>query len=63
MTSKGIKVIDTPVGMVDQFRKDAEAVWKDLVGKVYTQEELDKVLKIRDEYRASKGGAKAATAK
>jgi hypothetical protein len=27
-------------------------VWKQLVGKVYTQQELDMVLKYRDEFRA-----------
>jgi len=54
MISKGVKVTETPVEMVDAFRKDSEAIWKDLVGKVYTQEELDMVLKYRDEFRAKK---------
>jgi TRAP-type C4-dicarboxylate transport system substrate-binding protein len=54
MVSKGVKVTETPVEMVDAFRKDAEAIWKDLVGKVYSQEELDMVLKYRDEFRAKK---------
>lgn len=52
MISKGVKVVETPVAMIDQFRKDSEAVWKDLVGKVYSQDELDMVIKARDEYRA-----------
>jgi TRAP-type C4-dicarboxylate transport system substrate-binding protein len=56
MTSKGIKVVETPTDMVEAFRKDAEQIWKDLVGKVYSQAELDDVLKYRDEYRAKKGG-------
>jgi TRAP-type transport system periplasmic protein len=56
MTGKGVKVVATPTDMVDAFRKDAEAIWKDLVGKVYSQDELDQVIKYRDEYRASKGG-------
>jgi TRAP-type C4-dicarboxylate transport system substrate-binding protein len=52
MISKGVKVVETPVAMIDQFRKDSEAVWKDLVGKVYSQDELDMVIKARDEFRA-----------
>lgn len=58
MISKGVKVTETPVEMVDAFRKDAEGIWKDLVGKVYSQDELDMVLKYRDEFRAKKGGGK-----
>jgi len=63
MVSKGVKVVETPADMVDQFRKDAEQVWTDLVGKVYTQDELDMVKKYRDEYRAKNGGAKATATK
>jgi TRAP-type C4-dicarboxylate transport system substrate-binding protein len=54
MSKKGVTVVQTPVGMVDDFTKQAETVWKDLVGKVYSQEELDMVVKYRDEYRAKK---------
>ena len=60
MTRKGVTVVQTPVAMVDEFAKQAHDAWKDLVGKVYSKEELDMVLKYRDEYRAKKGGAKAA---
>ena len=38
--------------MLADFDKAAQDVWKDLVGKVYTQKELDVVLKSRAEYRA-----------
>ncbi|MGE0867604.1 MAG: TRAP transporter substrate-binding protein DctP [Kofleriaceae bacterium] len=55
MTSKGVTVVQTPVAMVDQFTKLAAQVQKELVGKVYSQEELDMVIKYRDEYRAKKG--------
>src|SRR4051812_4368418 len=61
MTRKGITVVQTPVAMVSDFEKQAQDVWKDLTGKIYTKEELDMVLKYRDEYRAKKGGTKAAT--
>lgn len=57
MTRKGVTVVQTPVAMVDEFQKRAEEAWKELVGKLYTQQELDMVLKYRDEYRAKKGGA------
>jgi TRAP-type C4-dicarboxylate transport system substrate-binding protein len=52
MTRKGVAVVQTPVAMVDEFRKNAEQVWKEMAGKVYTQAELDMVLKYRDEFRA-----------
>ena len=62
MTRKGITVVQTPVAMVAEFEKNAQEVWKELVGKVYTQAELDMVLKYRDEHRAKKGGSKTAPA-
>ena len=52
MTRKGITVVNTPVTMVDQFTKDSQEAWKELTGKIYSKEELDMVLKYRDEYRA-----------
>jgi len=57
MTRKGITVVQTPVAMVDEFTKNAQEVWKELTGKVFSKEELDMVLKYRDEYRNKKGGA------
>src|SRR5689334_12374893 len=52
MTRKGITVVQTPVAMVDDFTKQAQDVWKELTGKVYSKEELDMVLKYRDEFRS-----------
>jgi TRAP-type C4-dicarboxylate transport system substrate-binding protein len=49
MQRSGVKV--TAVSFKADFQKDAEQVWKDLVGKVYTQDQLDDVLKYRQEYR------------
>ena len=63
MTRKGVTVVQTPVAMVDEFSKQAEQIWQELAGKVYSKEELDMVLKYRAEFRAKKGGAKAAAAK
>ena len=60
MTRKGITVVQTPVAMVSAFEKQAQEVWKQLVGKVYTQQELDMVIKYRDEYRAKHGKKTAA---
>jgi TRAP-type C4-dicarboxylate transport system substrate-binding protein len=62
MTRKGVTVVQTPVAMVSDFEKNAQEVWKELVGKVYSQAELDMVLKYRDEYRAKKGGKAAPAA-
>ena len=52
MTRKGITVVQTPVAMVDDFTKQAQDSWKELSGKIYSKDELDMVLKYRDEYRA-----------
>jgi TRAP-type transport system periplasmic protein len=52
MTRKGITVVQTPVAMVDEFTKQSQDVWKELTGKIYSKDELDMVLKYRDEYRA-----------
>ncbi|HTJ45170.1 MAG TPA: TRAP transporter substrate-binding protein DctP [Kofleriaceae bacterium] len=56
MIQKGVKVVQTPAAMVSEFTKASQEVWKELVGKVYSQEELDMVLKYRDEYRAKHSG-------
>jgi len=52
MKRKGVTVVQTPADMISEFRTAAEAVWKELAGKIYSQQELDDVLKYRDEYRA-----------
>jgi len=57
MVKKGVTVVTTPVAMQDEFTKKATELWSELVGKIYSKEELDMVLKYRDEYRA-KGGKK-----
>ncbi|HEY5920179.1 MAG TPA: TRAP transporter substrate-binding protein DctP [Kofleriaceae bacterium] len=51
MTRKGLTVVETPTTMVAEFDKASQEVWKELVGKVYSQEELDMVLKYRKEFR------------
>lgn len=58
MLKKGVKVVETPAAMVAEFDKAAADVQKELVGKVYSQKELDMVLKYRDEFRAKKGAKK-----
>lgn len=55
MTRKGVTVVQTPVGTVDEFTKAAQAVQQELTGKVYAKAELDLAIKHRDEYRAKKG--------
>jgi TRAP-type transport system periplasmic protein len=52
MTRKGITVVQTPVAMVDDFTKQSKEVWTELTGKIYSKDELDQVIKFRDEYRA-----------
>ncbi len=53
MVKAGITIVDTPPALATEFEAHAKSVWKDLVGKVYTQEELDMVIRYRDEYRAA----------
>jgi TRAP-type C4-dicarboxylate transport system substrate-binding protein len=55
MSRKGVVVTTTPAAMTTEFEKAAQQVWKDLVGKVYSKEELDMVIKYRDEFRAKHG--------
>jgi TRAP-type transport system periplasmic protein len=57
MTRKGVTVSATPPEMTAEFTKNAEEVWKSLVGKMYTQAELDMVLSLRAEYRAKNPAA------
>ena len=52
MKRKGITIVPTPPAMVDEFTRQSQDAWKELVGKMYTQDELNMVLKYRDEYRA-----------
>src|SRR5262249_22108963 len=52
MVRKGVEIVQTPTGMVDDFTKQSRESWNELVGKIYSKEELDMVLKYRDEYRA-----------
>jgi TRAP-type C4-dicarboxylate transport system substrate-binding protein len=49
MQRSGVKV--TAVTFKPDFDKASAAVWKQLAGKVYTQAQLDDVLKYRQEYR------------
>ena len=48
----GVKVIETPPETQAEFQKVAEEVWKEMVGELYSQKDLDRVLKYRAEYRA-----------
>ncbi|MEO8699523.1 MAG: TRAP transporter substrate-binding protein DctP [Kofleriaceae bacterium] len=52
MIKKGITVVETPAAMVDEFTKLALTVHGELANKVYSKDELDMVIKYRDEYRA-----------
>jgi TRAP-type C4-dicarboxylate transport system substrate-binding protein len=52
MVRAGVKEVETPAAAQDAFRATGEAVWKEMVGKLYSQKDLDRVLKYRAEYRA-----------
>ncbi|MBL9012767.1 MAG: TRAP transporter substrate-binding protein DctP [Myxococcales bacterium] len=61
---KGITLVEPAKEMVDELTAASVAVQKEMTGKVFSQEELDMVLKHRDEYRAKnpKAAPKAAAA-
>ncbi|MEM9488196.1 MAG: TRAP transporter substrate-binding protein DctP [Myxococcota bacterium] len=52
MTRKGVQAVPTSPELERDFDRAAQQVWQGLVGKVYSQAELDMVMKYRDEYRA-----------
>jgi TRAP-type transport system periplasmic protein len=51
MKRKGVTITTVKADMVADFTTAAEQVWKNLVGKVYSQDELDQVLKHREDFR------------
>src|SRR5690606_5583656 len=50
----GVKVVETPAAMVADFEKHSKAVWEEQAGKIYSKDDLAKVLKYRDEFRAKR---------
>ena len=52
MARKGVTIVPTPAGMVDDFTKQSGEVHQELVGKIYEKAELKMVMDLRDEYRA-----------
>ncbi len=53
MVKAGITIDTTPPALATWFEREARGVWKDLAGKVYSEAELEAVLKYRGEYRDS----------
>jgi len=49
---KGITVVDVPQAMIDELTAVAAEVQSELIGKVYSRDELERVIAYRDEYRA-----------
>lgn len=56
ITRGGIRVVETPASMVAEFEKKAQEVWNEQAGKIYSKDDLEKVIKYRDEFRAKKPG-------
>lgn len=48
----GVKIVETPAATIADFDKRAQEVWTEMVGKLYSQKDLDRVLKYRAEFRA-----------
>jgi TRAP-type C4-dicarboxylate transport system substrate-binding protein len=51
MESNGIKFVASPAAMVADFEKQGQAVWSEMVGKMYKQEQLDKLKRYLAEVR------------
>jgi len=51
---KGITLVDVPKSMVDELTKISGGIQAEMTGKVFSQDELDMVIKYRDEFRAKK---------
>jgi TRAP-type C4-dicarboxylate transport system substrate-binding protein len=49
MQKSGVKFVDTPAALVTELQAEGQKVWKALVGSLYQQGMLDKVLKLRGE--------------
>ena len=49
---KGITVVDVPQAMIDELTAVSAEVQSELIGKVYSKDELERVIAYRDEYRA-----------
>ena len=49
---KGITVVDVPQAMIDELTAVSAEVQRELIGKVYSKDELERVIAYRDEYRA-----------
>ena len=49
---KGITIVDVPQSMIDELMAVAAEVQAELIGKVYSKEELETVIRYRDEFRA-----------
>ncbi len=62
MGRAGVKVTTADAATRSAWDAAAQQVWKDLAGKVYTQAQLDAVLKYRAEYRAKHATPTAGTA-
>jgi TRAP-type C4-dicarboxylate transport system substrate-binding protein len=52
MKKNGIKFTATPEKLKKKLVEDAEAIWTELAGDVYTKKELELVLKYRKEFRS-----------
>jgi TRAP-type transport system periplasmic protein len=49
MQKSGVQFVAVPEAMISDLRAEAQKVWKALVGTLYDQKLLDKVLKLREE--------------
>ena len=51
---KGVQVVEVPQAMIDELTAVGVELQRDMIGKVFSQEELDFVLQYRDEHRAKR---------
>ncbi len=52
LVRKGITFVDPPQKMIDELMAVGASIQNEMIGKLFSKEELDMVVKYRDEYRA-----------
>lgn len=59
MKKEGVQIVEVDPAVRDEFYRRGRGAWKDGVGSLYSQELLDRVVRIVEDYRAQHEGSAA----
>jgi TRAP-type C4-dicarboxylate transport system substrate-binding protein len=59
LKKQGVKVVAIPPDQLREMKERTRKVWKEMSGKIFPADLLDKVERLLEAYRAEQGGAKA----